>query len=81
MARGWNVPRLIVVALLGWGAYWAALPWIICFRAFPGGAVSEALRFCTFGFGIPGFPPAQGWNLLVGALYVAAAIWTAARRP
>ena len=50
-------------------------------QKFPNFRIGEALRFCTFGFGIPGFPPAQGWNLLVGALYVAAAVWTAARRP
>ena len=34
MPRTWDVAQLTVVALLAWGAYWAALPWIDCIRAF-----------------------------------------------
>ena len=81
MLRRWNVAQITVVLLLVWGAYWAALPWIDCLRAFPAAVpIGDSLRFCTFGFGVPGFPPPLGWNLLAGLLYVAAAIWAAARR-
>jgi hypothetical protein len=77
MSRGWNVARLTVVALLAWAAYWAALPWIDCFREFP---TAEVARAHTFGVGIAGFPPATGWNVIVGAVYLAAAPWVLARR-
>ena len=81
MVRGWNVARLTVAPLLVWGAYWAALPWIDCVRAFPAAVpIGEPLRFCTFGVGIPGFPPPLGWNVMVGAVYVVAALWVVAGR-
>jgi len=51
MARGWNVARLTVAALLVWGAYWAALPWI----------------------------DGMGWNVVIGADDLAAALWVVAR--
>jgi hypothetical protein len=77
MSRGWNVARSTVVALLAWAAYWAALPWIDCIREFP---TAEVARACTFGVGIAGFPPPTGWNAIVGAVYLAAALWVLARR-
>jgi hypothetical protein len=81
MPRTWDVAQLTVVALLAWGAYWAALPWIDCIRAFPAAVpIGDSLRFCTFGSGLSGFQGPLGWNLLAGVLYVAAAVWAAARR-
>ena len=77
MVRGWNVARLTVAALLAWGAYWAALPWIDCVRQFP---TVDVLRACTLGVGIPGFTPPLGWNVMVGAVCLAAALWVVARR-
>jgi hypothetical protein len=78
MARGWNVGQLAVVLLLGWAAYWAALPWIDCVRQFP---TAEVLRGCTFGVsGVPGGPAALVWNLAVGSVYLLAALWVAFRR-
>ena len=76
MARGWNVARLTVAALLVCGAYWAALPWIDCIRQFP---TADMARACTFGVGIPGFPSPMGWNVLAGAAYLVAALWVVAR--
>ena len=81
MPRSWNVAQITVVSLLVWGAYWAALPWIDCVRAFPAVVpIGDPLRFCTFGFGLPGFQGPRGWNLLGSAVYLVAAIWTALRR-
>src|SRR5207247_9028316 len=81
MVRSWHVANLTVAVLLAWAAYWAALPWLDCIRAFHAIVpIGEPLRLCTFGFGLPGFQGPLGWNLLAGVLYVAAAIWAAARR-
>ena len=81
MPRSWNVAQITVVSLLVWGAYWAALPWIDCIRAFPAAVpIGDRLRFCTFGVGLPGFPPPLGWNLVGSAVYLVAAIWMALRR-
>ena len=81
MPRSWNVAQITVVALLVWGAYWAGLPWIDCIRAFHAIVpIGEPLRLCTFGVGLPGFPPPLGWNLVGSAVYLVAAIWMALRR-
>jgi hypothetical protein len=81
MSRRWNVAQIAVVLLLVWGAYWAALPWIDCIRGFPAAVrVGDSVRYCTFG--IPEFSfHAIGWNLVAGALYVAAALWLLRRWP
>jgi hypothetical protein len=83
MLRSRNIAQITVAFLLVWAAYWVALPWIDCLRAFPAAvAINDSLRFCTFGApAIPGFVPTHGWNLLGGALYVAAAAWFYVRRP
>src|SRR5438876_6662312 len=74
MVRSWHVANLTVAVLLAWAAYWAALPWLDCIRAFPSIVpIGDPLRLCTFGFGLPGFQGPLGWNLLAGVLYVAAA--------
>lgn len=81
MLRTGNVAQITVVLLLLWAAYWAALPWVDCLRAFPAAvSVDDSVRLCTFGVPIPGFGIAHGWNLLAGALYVAAATWFSIRR-
>jgi hypothetical protein len=71
--------RLTVVGLLVWGAYWAALPWIDCLRAFPPAvSVSDKLTYCTFGiaaYAVPG----KGLNLVAGGIYLAAAAWASSR--
>src|SRR5438132_508621 len=81
MVRSWHVANLTVAVLLAWAAYWAALPWLDCIRAFHAIVpIGEPLRLCTFGFGLPGFQGPLGWTLLAGVLYVAAASWAAACR-
>jgi hypothetical protein len=81
MPRTWNVAQITVVLLLVWGAYWAALPWIDCVRGFPAAVrIGESVGYCTLGipeFGFHGL----GWNIVAGALYVAAALWFLRRRP
>ena len=78
------------VALLLGGAFFAALPWLGCvssiragFYAIPN--VSPMLGICTFGWGVPGPPgfevpgftgPFWG-NLVVGVIYLAAAMYAA----
>jgi hypothetical protein len=71
--------RIGIAVLLVWGAYWAALPWIDCMRSIPGSLdrLFDVLgRPCTFG--IPEFgqfaPAGHGLNLLVAAVYLAAAV-------
>ena len=81
MPRSWNVAQITVVSLLVWGAYWTALPWIDCIRAFPAAVpIGDPLRFCTFGVGLPGFQGPLGWNLLGSAVYLVAATRMALRR-
>lgn len=77
--------RQAIAVLLIWAAYWAALPWIDCMRAFtPFGlrnAVDLGLSSCTFGFPYTG-PRTQGAlypDLVVAALYLAAGLWVAFR--
>jgi hypothetical protein len=78
--RTGNVAQITVVSLLVWAAYWAALPWIDCLRAFPAAVpIGDSFRYCTLG--VPFFPTIHGWNLLAGALYSGAAVWVLIRRP
>jgi hypothetical protein len=79
LLRRSNVVQITVTLLLVWAAYWAALPWIDCLRAFPVAVpMGDSVRYCTFG--VPGFLALRGWNLLAGGLYVGAAIWSFFRR-
>ena len=79
--------RLGVVILLLVGGYFAAAPWLGCVLALPFWHVTEfTLRGCTFGdlalrrgYGLPGFDGPYWGNLVVGILYVLAAILVAAR--
>lgn len=69
-----------MLLLLG-GAYFAALPWAGC--AFSLGRwVPDVARICTFGTGNPAFVvPGPYWpNLVIAALYLAAAAWVARTR-
>jgi hypothetical protein len=82
MRRTANVAQITVALLLVWAAYWAALPWIDCLRAFPAAVpLNDSVRFCTVGVPIPGFGTPHGWNLVASGLYVASAIWFLVRRP
>ena len=82
MRRTANVAQITVILLLVWAAYWAALPWIDCLRAFPAAVpVNDSVRFCTLGVPIPGFGTPHGWNLFASGLYVASAIWFLVRWP
>lgn len=81
-----TIARLAIVVLLVWAAYWAALPWIDCMRAFVPfaglqGAVDLGLSGCTFGFLYTGprTPGALYPDLVVAALYLVAGLWVAFR--
>lgn len=65
---------IVLAALLAWGAYWAALPWLDCWRPSFGLVGLQMVRYCTFGVGGTG-ALADGLypNLLVAGLYVVAA--------
>lgn len=87
--------RAVVVLLLVFGAFWAALPWLGCVTEGP-----DPLRhmfplfgICTWGGGFPadffsvpfkrgvaGFNGPYYGNLLVGILYLAAAAFVARTR-
>ncbi len=76
--------RVAVLILLAWGAYWSALPWIDCLRAYPFGLDLNQAQFCTLGTPVfrspgPGSPPAHLANLLVALAYVFTAVLTAVR--
>ena len=76
-----SVRFALVVALLLWGAYWAALPWIDCVRpAFTGVAGIDLLRPCTIGIGIAGFGNGFYPNLIAGLVYLVTAAWIALTR-
>ena len=81
--------RVGVVLLLLGGAFFAAAPWLGCALILPFWRVDAgSLRLCTFGiagftlpgYGVPGFTGPYWGNLVVGILYVAAAIFVARRR-
>ena len=81
--------RLGVVILLLVAAYFAAGPWLGCAVVLPFWHVDAfTLRACTFGdvglrsggYGVPGFTGPYWGNLVVGILYVVAAIFVARRR-
>ena len=82
--------RLGVVVLLLGAAYFAAAPWLGCAVVLPFWHVDPfTLRLCTFGdntgfmrsgYGLPGFTGPYWGNLIVGILYVVAAIFVARRR-
>lgn len=67
---------LVVTGLLAWGAYWAALPWLDCWRPSFRLVGPLMVSYCTFGVGGTGalkeglYP-----NVLVAVLYLAAAGW------
>ena len=82
--------RVALVVLLVWAAYWATLPWIDCVQSmYP---FETGVRACTFGaqvafgFPVPTSPPGRvpTWglwpNILVGVVYLVAAVLLAARR-
>ncbi len=79
-----------MVALLLGGAFFAASPWLGCVVLLPFWRVDATmLRFCTFGFpgpfpptgyGLPGFTGPYWGNLMMGVLYLVAAIVVARRR-
>lgn len=71
-----TVLRAIVIALLVWAAYWAALPWLDCLGAFT--SLEGGPRVCTFGSPVGG--PAFGLNLLLGMAYLAVAAVILMRR-
>jgi MYXO-CTERM domain-containing protein len=82
-------PRIALIALLVWAAYWAALPWIDCARVMY--AFGSGLQICTVGFqlavgfgfpSVPNGPPAWGYwpNLLFGLVFLVAAVLVARRR-
>jgi len=81
--------RLVVITLLLIGAYYAAAPWLGCVVVLPFWQVQPVmLRVCTFGdnfirpgYGLPGFAGPYWGNLIVGLVYVAAAILVVRRRP
>lgn len=78
--------RLGVVALLLLAAFFTALPWLGC-GSNPVTHIidSSLLRICTFGtgvqfeasFGLPGFTGPYWGNLVVGVVYLIAAIFAA----
>jgi hypothetical protein len=80
-----TIAPLVLAVLLIWAAYWAALPWIDCMRAFaPFGfqnVVDLGLGGCTFGFPYTGprTPGALYPDLVVAALYLVAGLWVAFR--
>jgi hypothetical protein len=80
--------RLAVVVLLLAGAYFAAAPWLGCVLLVPILRIDPAVvRICTVGgiplptgYGVPGFNGPYWGSLIVGVLYVAAAVWVARRK-
>jgi hypothetical protein len=85
--------RIGVVALLLLAAFFAALPWLGCgWNPVKGGLEPTILGICTFGFasgapftagyGLPGFTGPYWGNLIVGVVYLFAAVFGAAtKRP
>jgi hypothetical protein len=79
--------RVGVVVLLLVAAYFAAAPWLGCVVVLPFWSVNAfTLRACTFGdlalrsgYGVPGFTGPYWGNLVVGILYLGAAILVARR--
>ena len=78
--------RLAVVLLLVAGAFFAAGPWLSC-AAVPmfvaRRVIPDVAATCTFGqfassgYGLPGFAGPYWGDLLVGLVYLIAAIWLA----
>ena len=85
--------RIGVVALLLVAAFFTALPWLGCsWNPVRGGLEPTMSGICTFGFASgPWFPPSYGlpgftgpyWgNLIVGVVYLIAAVFAAVtKRP
>ena len=85
--------RIGVVALLVVAAFFAALPWLGCgWNPVKGGLEPTFLGICTVGFGsgawftssygLPGFTGPYGGNLIVGVVYLFAAVFAAVtKRP
>jgi hypothetical protein len=78
--------RLTVVALLGLAAIFSAGPWLTCALVVPFWIINAfAMRACTFGdpalqggWGLlPGFGGPYWGNLLVGVVYLIAALYAA----
>jgi hypothetical protein len=85
--------RIGVVALLLLAAFFTALPWLGCgWNPVRGGLEPTFLGICTFGFasgppvtagyGLPGFAGPYWGNLIVGVVYLFAAVFAAVtKRP
>jgi hypothetical protein len=83
--------RVAVILLLVVAAFFVASPWLQCAlvpmfvaRRF----IADAARVCTFGdpvtfpagYGLPGFAGPYWGYLLVGLIYVMAALWIGGRK-
>jgi len=79
--------RVAVIVLLLAGAYFAAAPWLGCVLLLPFWRIDPGVvRICTFGgiplpagYGAPGFNGPYWGSLVVGVLYLAAAVWVGRR--
>jgi hypothetical protein len=79
--------RIAVIVLLVAGAYFAAAPWLGCVLLLPFWRIDPGvMRICTFGgiplpggYGVPGFNGPYWGSLVVGVLYLAAAVWVGRR--
>ncbi len=83
--RSPRVVRAALVILLVGGAYFAALRWLQCVFPFgPGRWYPQMWGFCAFGSGNAAFDqtgPGPLWpNLVVGGVYVIAALYVARAR-
>jgi hypothetical protein len=72
--------RPVLVLLLAWAAYWAALPWVDCWRGLPVSLETslDLMRACAVGVGVQTFGPQPLYpNILVALVYVIAAVGVA----
>ena len=92
-----DVRRIATVVLLLVAAFFVALPWLTCMGSIRAGTfafpnLGPMWRVCTIGVGIsfptqhqievPGFTGPYWGNLILGLVYVAAAVYaTVSRRP
>jgi hypothetical protein len=72
--------RSVLVLLLTWAAYWAALPWLDCWRGLPLSLERSfsLMRACAVGTEIQTLGPHPLYpNILVALVYIFAAAWVA----